>query len=168
MDKKAKTIIGVVLFIAILSIAVGFAAITSVQLNISGTAGATASQENFKVEFTGEPEVSDGEKVEATINNMDKTNATMNVTGLTAKDEFVTATYTIKNLSADLSAQLSAKTTTSNTEYFDVTYNIDEPTTLTANGETTITVTVTLKKTPIEEPATGTIGVTITADPLQP
>lgn len=168
MDKKAKTIIGVVLFIAILSIAVGFAAITSVQLNISGTAGATTSQENFKVEFTGEPETSDPKKVTATIDEMNKAQATMNVTGLTAKDEFVTATYTIKNSSADLSAQLSATTTSSNTEYFDVTYNIDEPTTLTANGETTITVTVTLKKTPIEEPESGTIGVTITAAPVQP
>lgn len=167
MDKKAKTIIGVVLFIAILSIAVGFAAITSVQLNISGTASATTSQENFKVEFTGEPETSDSEKVTATINEMDPKQATMNVTGLTAKDDFVTATYTIKNLSADISAQLSAETTTSNTEYFDVTYNIEDPTTLTANGETTITVTVTLKKTPIDEPATGTIGVTITATPVQ-
>ena len=166
MNKSTKVIVGIVLFLAIVLLAVGFAAITSVQLNISGSATATPDQANFKVEFTGEP-TADG-KVEASINDLDKTKATMNVTGLTAKDETVTATYTIKNLSADLSAQLSATTESSNSEYFDVSYKINEPSTLTAQGETTITVTVKLLKTPISGDESGTIGVTITATPVQP
>ena len=167
MKKSARTIVGIVVFLAIVLLAVGFAAITSIKLNISGSTSATPSQANFKVEFTGTPQTSGG-KVSATINGTDKTKATMNVTGLTAKGETVTATYTIKNLSADLAAQLSATTQSSNTEYFEVSYKIKDPTKLAAQGETTITVTVKLLKTPVTGDESGTIGVTITAAPVQP
>lgn len=162
-----KTVVGVVLFLAIVLLAVGFAAITAVNLVITGNTTATPDQKNFKVVFTGEPETSDPGKVTADINEGDPTKATMDVSGLTAKDQFVTATFEIQNKSADLSAALSATTENTNTTYFDVSYNIAEPTI--AKGETTtITVTVTLLKTPIAGDENGTTTVTITADPVQP
>ena len=43
--------------------------------------------------------------------------ATLNVSGLTAKGEKVTATYTIQNTSDDLSANLSSVATNQNKEY---------------------------------------------------
>ena len=165
---KKKVIIVIMMIIATLVIAVGFAQITNIKLNILGDATATPDQANFKVEFTGEPKTSDSEKVTAKIDETNKTKATLNVKGLTAKGESVTATYTIKNLSPDLSASLLAKAENDNTEYFKVEYNIEPPTTLTTQGETTITVKVTLIKTPIDTEPTGTTTVTITAKPIQP
>ena len=91
----------------------------------------------------------------------------MNVSKLSAKGDTATATYTIENTSADLSAVLSATTTNSNTEYFKVTQNIAKATI--GHGETTtITVTVELIKTPIIDGIESTIGVIIDANPQQP
>ena len=164
-----KTVVGVVLFLAIVLLAVGFAAITAVNLVITGNTTATPSQENFKVVFTGEPETSEPGKVTADINEDDPTKATMDVSGLTAKDQFVTATFTIQNKSADLSAQLTeVSAVNTNTAYFKVDTNIAEPTLVTAGSTTTVTVTVTLLKTPISGDETGTTTVTLKADPVQP
>ena len=164
-----KTVVGVVLFLAIVLLAVGFAAITAVNLVITGNTTATPSQENFKVEFTEVSNTSDPEKVVADINDGDATKATMEVSGLTAKDDFVTATYTIQNKSTDLSAQLTeVSSENTNNEYFKVETNIAEPTLLTAGQTTTVTVTVTLLKTPISGDETGTTTVTLKADPVQP
>ena len=169
MSKNSTKVVGLVLLIAVLLVAIGYAAITTVSLNINGTANATAEQKNFSVIFSGTPEVSDPEKVTATLNEADakKISATMNVEGLSAKGDTVTATYTIENTSADLSAVLSATTTNTNTEYFTVTQNIAKGTI--GHGEkTTITVTVELIKTPIEAGQEATIGVKIDANPQQP
>lgn len=99
----------------------------------------------------------------------------MDVSGLSAKGEKATATFTIQNTSADLSARLSANTpSNSNKDYFNVTYAFkdDETTPLVVKNETTtITVTVELLKTPVDETEaqlTTTIGVDITAEPVQP
>lgn len=113
MKKTNKIIIGVIL-IAVMLLGIGYAAIQNITLNISGTAKADPSQSNFKVMFTGTPTVSDSSKVVAAITN--DTNATINVSGLTAKGQTVTATYTVQNVSSDLSADLSVATTNSNTD----------------------------------------------------
>lgn len=166
---RNKKIIGIVVLVAIILIAVGYAAISTVQLNITGQAEVTPQQSNFTVIFTGTPEVSDPSKVSAEITEENKLKATMNVTGLVTKGDTATATYTIQNTSADLAAVLSAEEpTNTNTEYFDVSYNIAQPTTLEAGEETTVTVTVELIKTPITENESTTIGLTVTANPQQP
>ena len=168
MNKNTRTIVGVVLVVAVLLVAIGYAAIESVKLNITGEASATPEDANFTVKFTGTPEVSDSSKVTAQLDPENVLKATLNVEGLTAKGDSETATYTIQNASEDLSAALSAEiSSNTNTEYFDVTYNIAEPT-ITAGKTTTITVTVELKKTPIETNQQSTIGVKITATPQQP
>ena len=170
MRKTNAKIVGGVLVLAIILVAVAYAAITSTQLNINGTGNATANQSNFKVEFIGTPTTGGKGTTVATIDSSVKTNGTVTVNGLTAKGDEATATYTVKNQSADLSADLSAKATSSNEEYFEVLCTL-EKTTLKAQEETTLKVTVRLLKTPIDETKENLktdIGVTVTAEPKQP
>ena len=170
MRRTNAKIVGGVLVLAIILVAVAYAAITSTQLNINGTGNATANQSNFKVEFIGTPTTGGKGTTTATIDSSVKTNGTVTVNGLTAKGDEATATYTVKNLSADLSADLTAKATSSNEEYFEVLCTL-EKTTLKAQEETTLKVTVRLLKTPIDETKENLktdIGVTVTAEPKQP
>lgn len=165
--KKTTKIVALVLVATVLIIGVGYAAIQNITLNIAGTAKADASQANFAVKFSGEPTVAGAGTTIAAVTN--DTNATMNVTGLTAKGESATATYTIQNTSADLTADLTATISNSNNEYFNVEYSFAENETRLKKGEaTTVTVTVTLIKTPIEEQVSSTIGVQINVVPIQP
>lgn len=167
MARNTKTVVGLVLIVAVLLVAVGYAAITAVTLNIKGKADANADTKNFVVKFTGTPTVSDADKVTATLSTTDQLKATMDVKGLTAKGDTATATFTIANDSADLSAALSAVSTCSNTEYFSISHNIAK-TPLAKGDTTTITITVELIKTPIKDEPKGTIDVVITAEPQQP
>ena len=169
MGKNTK-IVGGVLLVAIILVAVAYAAITNVELNINGVGSAQAKQENFKVEFIGTPSTSGKGTTTATINESDKTKGTVNVTGLTAKGDEAIATYTVKNLSSDISADLTAEATSSNQTYFEVICSL-EKTTLKAQEETTLKVTVRLLKTPIDETKedlNSDIDVTLTAEPKQP
>ena len=169
MGKNTK-IVGGVLLVAIILVAVAYAAITNVELNINGVGNAQAKQENFKVEFIGTPSTSGKGTTTATINESDKTKGTVNVTGLTAKGDEATATYTVKNQSSDISADLTAEATSSNQAYFEVICSL-EKTTLKAQEETTLKVTVRLLKTPIDETKedlNSDIDVTLTAEPKQP
>ena len=170
MRRTNAKIVGGVLVLAIILVAVAYAAITSTQLNINGTGNATANQSNFKVEFIGTPTTGGKGTTTATIDSSVKTNGTVTVNGLTAKGDEATATYTVKNQGADLSADLSAEATSSNEEYFEVLCTL-EKTTLKAQEETTLKVTVRLLKTPIDETKENLktdIGVTVTAEPKQP
>ena len=164
MTKTSKIIIAFVI-VAVLILGIAYAAIQNVTLHITGTATAGASQENFTVKFSGTPEVSDSDKVTAAVT--DDINATINVSGLSSKGEVVTARYTIQNTSADLSANLSATLSNSNTEFFNVTYDFESES-ITSAEATTITVTVELLKTPIEESVSSTVGIQIVAEPVQP
>ena len=169
MSKNTK-IVGGVLLVAIILVAVAYAAITNVELNINGVGSAQAKQENFKVEFIGTPTTSGKGTTTATINSDDKTQGEVNVTGLTAKGDEAIATYTVKNLSSDISADLTAEATSSNQTYFEVICSL-EKTTLKAQEETTLKVTVRLLKTPIDETKedlNSDIEVTLTAEPKQP
>ena len=170
MRKTNAKIVGGVLVLAVILVAVAYAAITSTQLNINGTGNATTNQSNFKVEFIGTPTTGGKGTTVATIDSSVKTNGTVTVNGLTAKGDEATATYTVKNQSADLSADLSAEATSSNEEYFEVLCTL-EKTTLKAQEETTLKVTVRLLKTPIDETKENLktdIRVTVTAEPKQP
>ena len=169
MSKNTK-IVGGILLVAIILVAVAYAAITNVELNINGVGSAQAKQENFKVEFIGTPTTSGKGTTTATINSDDKTQGEVNVTGLTAKGDEAVATYTVKNLSSDISADLTAEATSSNQTYFEVICSL-EKTTLKAQEETTLKVTVRLLKTPIDETKedlNSDIDVTLTAEPKQP
>ena len=170
MRRANNKVVGGILLLAIVLVAVGYAAITKVGLNIDGTAKSEGNPDNFKVELVGEPQTSGDGTTTATINTADKTQGTMNVSGLNAKGQTAIATYTVKNHSVDLSADLTAKATSTNDEYFEVQCSLDK-TTLKAQEETTMTVKVKLLKTPIDETKENLsteIGVNIDAEPKQP
>ena len=170
MRRANNKIIGGIVLLAIVLVAVGYAAITKVGLKIDGTAKSEANPDNFKVELIGEPQTSGDGTTTATIDNQDKTRGTMNVSGLNAKGQTAIATYTVKNQSTDLSADLTAKATSTNDEYFEVQCSL-EKTTLKAQEQTTMTVKVKLLKTPIDETKENLsteIGINVDAEPKQP
>lgn len=167
MKKDTKKIVGVVLVVAILLVAIGYAAIGTKTLTINGSATASTNDSNFVVKFTGTPTTGGAGTTTASISTTEPLKGTMTVTGLNAKGNKATATFTVSNTSADLSAGLTAKATVSNTEYFKVTPTIASAT-VAKGGTTTVTVTVELIKTPIDGDKTGTVTVTLTATPKQP
>lgn len=167
--RNKKTFIGLALFVAVLVLGVGYAAVTN-NLIISGTANATVSDANFVVEFdtTVEPTVTKSrETAEVTASITDTKTATIMIDGFTAKGDTATATYKIKNASpSDLSAQLSA-TPSSTNEDFKVEYSFEE-TEIAKDAFTTVTMTVTLEKTPIDQDINATVSLDITATAVQP
>lgn len=164
--KRRNTYVGLILLVAILMLGIGYAAMSNITLNINGGASAVVEDENFKVKFTGTPEVS-SENVTATI--ADDHNATLNVSGLSAKGDVETVIYTIENASEDLNASVAVPTITNdNTEYFSVTTDMLAATTLTAGDTTTVKVTVELIKTPVSEDQTADIKISLVASPVQP
>ncbi len=163
--KKTNKIIITLVIVAMLLLGIGYAAIQNITLNIEGTATADPSQSNFSVKFTGTPKVSDSTYVTAGIT--DDINATITVNGLTQKGQTVNAEYTVQNVSTDISADLSVATTNSNTEYFTIKSELAK-TSLTAGEATTVKVTVELTKTPIAGSVNSTIGVRLTAMPVEP
>ncbi len=168
--KNTNKVVGGVLLLAVILVAIAYAAITNVTLNINGTSKSQANQTNFVVEFIGEPTTGGKGTTTATINTSKRTEGTVNVEGLTAKGDTATATFTVQNSSQDLSADLTAKATSSNEDYFEVRCKIED-TTLKAGATTELTVTVELLKTPIDETKedlSTDIGVSITAEPKQP
>ena len=168
--RNTNRVVGGVLLLAVILVAIAYAAITNVTLNINGTSKSQANQTNFVVQFVGEPTTGGKGTTTATINTAKRTEGTMNVEGLTAKGDTATATFTVQNSSQDLSADLTAKATSSNEDYFEVRCKIDD-TTLKAGATTKLTVTVELLKTPIDETKedlSTNIGVSITAEPKQP
>ena len=141
---KRSSVLLVVIVALVMVLGLGFAAITSTQLGIKGNVTATPDQANFIVKFLSETQVSDPGKATAEVTG--DTTATINVQGLTAKGETATATYTVKNISADLSADLLLETTNNNEEYFKITAELGNES-LVAGEETTAKVTVELIKT---------------------
>ena len=149
----------------VLLIGVGFAAITSTQLNITGNTVANPDQSNFIVKFLETTEVSDSGKVTAEV--VDDTHATLEVRGLVTKSDYVTATYIMKNMSDDLSADIAIAIGNNNEEYFSTTAEL-EKTSLKAGEEAKIVVRVELIKVPKTQDETAKITMLIEATPVQP
>ena len=169
--KRKTGILGVL--IAILLLGIGYAAITAVPLIINGQGTISPAQANFNVVYTNvtTADVTTGLTVTPEAIPTDGTTTTgFTITGMTKKGDTATLTYTITNKSADLKADLSEATTyitNSNPDYFDVTPATFATTQLAANGgNTTQTVTVTVKKTPVgDADVTGTFKLELSAAP---
>lgn len=161
--KNKKTFVGIALLILVLVLGIGYAAITS-SLNINGTAKATTDDSNFKVVFTGVTDPATATNGVTATATADSTTATLNVEGLTTKGQTKTATFTIANKSPELKALVDVKTKSiTNTEFFAINAEVkNADTALAPDGETTVTVTVELVKTPIA-PVEGTIAVELEA-----
>lgn len=166
--KNRKVVIVTFIIVLVLLLGIGYA-ITDKTLTISGNVTASADDANFKVKFdnTVTPTATGDGTASGSITN-DLT-AVITVSGLTTVGQKATVTYTIKNESPDLKANLTATPSITNSEYFNVTYKFAgdaSTTTVNAGGNTTIAVTVELVKAPLEE-VSGTATVTITAQAAQ-
>lgn len=197
--KKRKTLLTVALLAAVALLAVGYAAVTARNLMIKGTASANGDQKNFLVAYDTavDPTVTQpahgtvvaaySEESQYLLLNADNETvgpfaATLTVDGLTTKGDEATATYTVKNFSADINAVLNPDNIkvvvtdaasemvdisyTGSKDYFDVTAAFANTGNIKLGpGEsTTVTVKVKLKTTLIDEKKAD-ITVTFKATP---
>ena len=163
--KKIKVFLFVL--ISILTISIGYASISAINLLINGNGTASVNQQNFKVHFTEAKEITGTTGVSGTtIIESNDTIASFNVTGLTKVGDYAEAEYTIKNDSAGIGAEISLNLSNTNNEYFKVTETILDNK-LQAGEETTAKVKVEMIKTPITDAVSTTITATLTASPLE-
>lgn len=167
--KSKKTIIALTILLAVLALGIGYATISNVVLNISGSAAASADASNFNVGFdTSITPVGTATVGTAEGNYTDTKNATMTVSGLTTAGQSATVTYTVKNTSTDIKANLSAtvNNTGANANYFTVSDPVFGETSINANDSTTVAITVTLNQTPIDD-VSANFSVALTATPAE-
>lgn len=166
--KNKKTLLGLVLLIAILLLGVGYAAISGYNLTIGGTAGATGNTDNFIVKFTKATTGTNCTKAEISTSDANARTATMEVSGLTAAGDTATATFEVTNESPELNAILAVTTkemTGTDASYFTVNAEIaDNAESMAPEATRTVTVTVKLNKTVVED-KTATINVVLSATP---
>ena len=163
--KKIKVFLFVL--ISILTISIGYASISAINMLINGNGTASVNQNNFKVHFTEAKEITGTTGVSGTtIIESNDTIASFNVTGFSKTGDYAEAEYTIKNDSAGIGAEISLNVTTTNTEFFKVTETINDNK-LQAGEETTATVKVEMIKTPVNNAVTTSITATLIATPLE-
>lgn len=85
---------------------------------------------------------------------------------LATMDDEATVTFNVINESNGIAALLSLKITNSNTEYFNVSKDIQK-TNLLAGENNNITITVSLKKLPISESVSSSIKLKIKSNPIE-
>ena len=167
--KNKKTLqIVLLVVIAVVTLGIGYAAISAVNLIINGNATASVNQENFKVHFTQAQSItgSTGASGTSSIDTQDDTKAMFDVTGLTKVGDYAEAVYTVRNDSNGVGAEISLNLSNTNNEYFKVTETILDNK-LQAGEETTAKVKVEMIKTPITDTVSTTITATLTATPLE-
>ena len=167
--KNKKTLqIVLLVAIAVLTLGIGYASITAINLFINGNATASVNQENFKVYFTQAQSITGSTGVSGTssIDDNDATIAYFDVSGLTKVGDYGVATYTVLNNSNGIGAEISLKLSNTNNEYFKVTETILDNK-LQAGEETTAKVKVEMIKTPITDSVSTSITATLIATPLE-
>ena len=168
-NKKTLQIVLIVL-VAVLTLGIGYASISAINLIINGNATANPNDTNFKVKFLKEtgvtPKITSEDGGAGDIDVTSDTTATFNITGLDAVGESAIANFKVKNESNNVGAEISLSVTNSNSEYFKVTETIQDNK-LQAGEETTATVKVEMIKTPINNAVTTSITATLIATPLE-
>ena len=162
--KNRKKMITTALIVLVLLLGVGYATVSSVSLNINGTAKAESKE--LQVFYDGTNSGTSA-KVTAISSPANTRAATFTVENMTL-NETVTMTFEVKNYETDVNATLAAPNVTENTksEYFQVTTSCDK-TTLNAGDTATITVNVKLIKTPVtDEAGSTTVTVEMAASPV--
>lgn len=172
---KQKKLIFVIILLAILLMGVSYAALANVTLTISGKATATATDENFKVYFTGENTKKSSEDPSTNVEvNVDAQaiTATVNFSGLTKKDDEEYAILEILNASNDVDAKSVnvAIAPTGDTSIIEATAIMCDATgnaitdyAVASGSKTYVKVSAKLLKTPTED-AEITLTATITAE----
>ncbi len=167
--KKREKQLQIVVFvlIAIITLGIGYTAISSIILTITGHATADVDDANFKVHFDRNVEPTMTVNMgSAYIDTNDDKVASIEVTGLTKIGDSATAEYTIINESNGIGAQLSLDLVNTNTEYFKVTETIDDIE-LKAGESTKARVTVELLEVPVDSSVTTDITGTIEAKAIR-
>ena len=161
--KNRKKMITTALIVLTLVLGVGYATVSSVNLNINGTA--KAGSKELQVFYDGNNSGTSA-KVTAISSPANTRAATFTVENMTL-NETVTMTFEVKNYETDVNANLAAPSVTNTNEnYFQVTASCDK-TTLNAGDTATITVNVKLIKTPVsEEAGSTTVTVEMAASPV--
>ena len=162
-NKRSEKQIQILVFIliAIITLGIGYTAISSIILSISGNARADVDEANFKVHFDRNvsPTIT-ANMGSASIDEDNDKLAHISVTGLKKAGDSATAEYTIINESNGIGAQLSIDLVNTNTEYFKVTETLDDIE-LQAGDTTKVRIIVELLETPtdtaLETDITGTI-----------
>lgn len=160
--KNKKSFLILVLFVIFLG--VGYAVVSSVNLEIGGTAN--VQNADLKVTFNGNTDISDEQKVTATAVD-DSLSATILVKNLQL-NEVVTATYYIKNKETDVNASIIANSIENDKkDFFEVSTDVDSVAkTIEAGGVESVTITIKLIKTPINtEDSKANIKVLLVASP---
>ena len=161
-QNKKKLQIVLLVLIAVLTLGIGYASITAVNLIINGNATASVDQNNFKVYFVTSS-ITTGTGT-ASIDEDDNTIAYFDITGLSKEGDTAVATYTVLNNSNSIGADISLQLTNSNSEYFKVTETVADIQ-LQAGDDTTATVTVEMIKTPIDSDVTTSVSAKLIASP---
>ena len=162
--KNRKKMITTALIVLVLLLGVGYATVSSVNLNINGSA--KAGSKELQVFYDGTNSGTSA-KVTAISSPVKTREATFTVESMTL-DETVTMTFEVKNYETDVNATLAAPSVTQNAnrDYFQVTTSCDK-TTLNAGDTATITVNVKLIKTPVtNEAGSTTVTVAMAASPV--
>ena len=161
--KNRKKMITTALIVLVLLLGVGYATVSSVNLNINGNA--KAGTKELQVFYDGNNSGTSA-KVTAISSQDQARTATFTVENMTL-GETVTMTFEVKNYETDVNANLAAPSVTNTNEnYFQVTASCDK-TTLNALDTATITVNVKLIKTPVsEEAGSTTVTVEMAASPV--
>ena len=153
--------------IAIVTLGIGYAGITAINLVINGDATASVNDQNFKVRFLSEENVTPTITGEGnTVSVKDDTTAEFSVSTLTGLGDSEVATFRVKNESKGIGADISLSVTSSNSEYFKVTEYVQD-TQLQAGDETTVTVTVEMIKTPINDAVSTNITAKLIANAIE-
>lgn len=164
--KQLKILTFALIMVVVLGI--GYAGITAINLVINGEATASVDQNNFKVKFLSEenvtPTITGGEN--NTVEVVDDLTAKFSVNTLTAEGDSEVATFRVRNDSKGIGAKIKLGLTNTNTDYFKVTEYIADSE-LQAGDETTVTITVEMLKTPVESEVSTTITATLEATAIE-
>ena len=167
--KNKKTLqISLFVLIAVVTLGIGYAAISAINLFINGNATASVNQENFKVYFTQAQSITGSTGVSGTssIDDNDATIAYFDVSGLTKVGDYGVATYTVLNNSNGIGADITLQLTNSNNEYFKITETVADSQ-LQAGDDTTATIRVEMIKTPINDSVTTSVTAKLIANPME-
>jgi len=182
--KKSKIILG--LLIAVVALGVGYAAITGLNLLISGTSSVKQNGD-FIVRFV-KPESTEtamdnaeqnaikisgknADDSDMDVSNMsatieDDTHATFNAGELDEVGEYAEFTYNVVNESEGINANLSFEVSTDDNDYFDISKTVSKD--RISEGEiSTVKVKVELIATPKVNSATENLSVTLVATPQE-
>lgn len=179
--RQQRTFLLLSVIVSVLVLGIGYAAITSVTLNVNGNVTGTPDQANFNVKFAGAPtwEGSGSAVLQITGDR----SATIDVSGLKTVGDSLTARFTVMNASNDIDAIITHDVSFTNSTYFNVTasfegldYGYTEQDWGSINGEesayiahggytATLVIRIELLKTPVSSEQTTAIDVSVNAAP---